>query len=143
MSIENVKLFYQAMGKDKTLQEKANAISQMHIEQKLDEAQANLIYQKELVPLANEAGYDFTLAELKEYVKESEKPGMREVSEEELAAVAGGGDYCACVIGGGGNLEGKTCACVIGGGGGSKSSGHWCLCPVYGEGYYDWSDAPF
>jgi hypothetical protein len=64
MSKENVKLFYEALGKDKALQQKANAISQKHSDQKLDEAQANLIYQKELVPLAREAGYDFTLAEL-------------------------------------------------------------------------------
>jgi predicted ribosomally synthesized peptide with nif11-like leader len=140
MSKENVKLFYQALAGDKALQEKFQVLNKTLPGNVSDQAQADLIYQKELLPLAKQAGFEFTLAELKEYASDAKKPVMRELSEEELAAVAGGN--CICIFGGGGNLSGVTCACVIGGGGGTKKSGHWCVCPVYGEGYMDWSDAP-
>jgi hypothetical protein len=67
MSKENIKLFYEALARDKSLQEKFKAVGQKYEGQKPGEAQTELIYQKELVPLAREAGYAFTLAELKEY----------------------------------------------------------------------------
>lgn len=130
MSKENVKLFYEALSKDAALQEKSKAIAKKHEGQKLEQAQLDRIYQQELIPLAKGAGYDFTLDELKEYAREIGKIGPREVSEEELAAVAGGADYCACAfygqgyggscqcaIGGYGDGSGGTCVCVIGGGG--------------------------
>jgi hypothetical protein len=132
MSKENVKKFYEELAKDKVLQAKSRAIGKKYEGQKLDEKQTELIYQKELMPLAREAGYDFTLAELKEYAGQSKKPAMREVSEEELACVAGGG--CGCVIGGGGNLDGAACACVFGGGGKNKWTGDVCMCPLAGAG---------
>jgi len=130
MSKENIKLFYEALAKDKALQEKVNVISQKYVEQKTGDIQAEEIYNKELVPLAKEAGYDFSLAEFKEYAEETKKPGMREVSEEELAGVAGGN--CVCFLGGGGTLFGNTCACVIGGGG--SGGGRTCVCVAAGAG---------
>jgi len=141
MSRDNIKLFYEALAKDKALQEKAKAIGKKYEGQKTDDDKVKEIYQQELVPLARQAGYEFTLAELKEYAQESQKPGMREVSEEELAGVAGGN--CACVLGGGGDLDGGKvdCVCGVGGGGGTKDSGSWCVCAVYGEGFTDWNTA--
>ena len=137
MSKENVKLFYEALAKDKALQEKSMAIGKKYEGQKLDEKRTQELYQKELVPLAKEAGYNFTLAELQTYAEETQKPAMREVSEEELAAVAGGAvcvcvvagwgelsgggqDECTCFAYGFGNYNGKAvCGCVAGGGGSS------------------------
>ena len=127
MSSENVKLFYEALGMDKALQEKSTAIGEKYAGQKLDEAQTNLIYQQELVPLAKEAGYDFTLAELQAYAEEAQKPGMREVSDDELATVAGG-KYCVCVLAGVGNSVGTD---------GSILAEGSCVCALYGNGNWD------
>ncbi len=127
MSKENVKRFYDAMAKDPALQQKSRAITQRHAGQKLDQAQLDVIFQQELIPVARGAGYDFTLEELKAYAKETGKIGPREVSEEELAAVAGGAS-CVCVIGGSG--ETLDCTCVgAGWGGGGK-----CVCVLGGGG---------
>ncbi len=127
MSKENVKRFYDALAKDPTLQTKTRAITQKHQGQKLDQAQLDMIYQQELIPLAKGAGYDFTLDELKTYARETGKIGPREVSEEELASVAGGAS-CVCVIGGSG--ESLDCTCVaVGWGGGGK-----CVCVAGGGG---------
>jgi predicted ribosomally synthesized peptide with nif11-like leader len=130
MSKENVKLFYEALARDKALQVKFAGLGKKYEGKKPDEAQTDLIYRNELVPMAKEAGYAFTLAELKEYAAAARKPAMREITEEELAGVAGGN--CACVVGGGGNLDGHKCACVVGGGG--KGGGTTCACVSYGEG---------
>ena len=90
MSKENVKLFYEALAKDRTLQDRFVAINQKYKGRDLDEDQMRLIFQKEMVPLGKKAGFDFTLAELQEYAREAEKPTLQELSEDELAAVAGG-----------------------------------------------------
>jgi predicted ribosomally synthesized peptide with nif11-like leader len=97
MSKENVKLFYEALARDKGLQERFDALNRKYGGQKLDEAQMEAIYQKELIPLAKEAGYNFTMGELKEYARMSQKPVTRELSEDELATVAGG--FCDAVKG--------------------------------------------
>jgi hypothetical protein len=132
MSKENVKLFYEALARDKALQEKFKAISKKYEGQKPDDAQTDLIYRKELLPLGREAGFNFTLAELKGYVAEAKAPVIRELSEEELTAVAGGNE-CTCVAGGGGGLHGYTCGCVIAGFGG-PSSDYICKCGFFGYG---------
>ena len=64
-----------------------------------------------MIPVAEEAGYAFTLEELKEIEK-----GMRpegEVDEDELESVAGGSNWGVCVLLGVGG--GSSCI-VIGGG---------------------------
>jgi len=135
MSKENVKLFYDALTKDKGLQEKAKAIGQKYAGQRPDKAQTELIYQKELVPLAREAGFDFTAAEIKEYAEETKQTAIRELSEEELTAVAGGSP-CACVLIGGGSFGSDGMIC----GGWGHISGtydgreYFCLCAVGGGG---------
>jgi predicted ribosomally synthesized peptide with nif11-like leader len=57
------------------------------------------------------------------------------VSDDELAAVAGGG-FCYCVMGGGGKAdEGeKTCACVLVGYGYYTDGRMRCDCGMYGSG---------
>jgi predicted ribosomally synthesized peptide with nif11-like leader len=132
MSKENVKLFYEAMAKDKSLQEKFKAISKRYEGQKPDVEQADLIYQKDLVPLAREAGFEFTLDELKGYAAEAKAPAIHELSEDELAAVAGGNE-CTCVAGGGGTLHDYRCGCVVAGFGGPGSD-YICKCGFFGYG---------
>ncbi len=133
MSKENVKLFYEALAKDPAMQEKSKAIAQRHQGQKLDPAQLDMIFQQELMPLAKGAGYDFTLDELKEYARETGKIGPREVSEEELAAVAGGAT-CACAIYGQGYGTDGDVTCVCPAAGGGKGPGYTCVCVIGGGG---------
>jgi hypothetical protein len=104
---ENVKLFCEALVKDKGLQEKFKAISKKYEGQKLEEAQVDRIYRNELLPLASEAGFKFTLAELKGYAAEAKKPAMHQLSEQELTAVAGGFSF-GVFFGGGENLNGPV-----------------------------------
>ena len=63
-----------------------------------------------------------------------------ELADDELDAVAGGGN-CLCVVGGGGsgNALNETCVCVVGGGGmySDKSTtqhGARCACAMAGDG---------
>ena len=115
MSKENVKLFYEELAKNEALQEKFKVIGKKYEGQTTDEVQMDLIYQNEILPIAKESGFEFTLAELKEYKQEVTQPQSGKVSDEELGAVAGGQHVdCACIIGGGGgNGLGEACACVL------------------------------
>jgi predicted ribosomally synthesized peptide with nif11-like leader len=80
MSKENVKLFYEALARDKALQARFDALNR----------KKGSNYRKELIPLAKAAGFDFTEAEIQEYARDAEKPAKHELTEDELAAVAGG-----------------------------------------------------
>ncbi len=62
-----------------------------------------------------------------------------ELSEDELAGVAGGADVCACVLAGGGpasDVRGglAPCGCVIGGSGEGVSIYARCVCVIGGGG---------
>lgn len=83
--------------------------------------------KRQVMTLAKEHGITLTEADF-------EKP-QGKVSDDELAAVAGG-NQCACLLGGGGKAsEGeKACACVIAGIG-KFTNGLWrCDCAGYGTG---------
>ena len=83
-----------------------------------------------LIALAKENGFELTEADFKRPVEE--------VNDDELDAVAGGGDVsCACAMGGGGTKDSndKTCACVLAGAGYSKSGRERCVCGFAGYGY--------
>jgi predicted ribosomally synthesized peptide with nif11-like leader len=112
MSKENVKLFYEALPENRSLQEKFKKANEKYAGQKIDKEAINLILQNELLPIAKEAGFDFTLDEFKEYAQENNQSAAGRLSDDELAAVAGG-----------------TGACVVGGGGEGG-----CLCAFYGQG---------
>ena len=129
MSVENIKRFYDALAKDEALQDKFKALVKKYEGQKPDEGQFDAIYEKDLLPFAKSAGYDFTLEELKGY-RDAVKPGTRQLSEEELAAVAGGGP-CVCVIIGYGSFSsGQQCGCV--GYGWGQDGSHTCFCTLGG-----------
>jgi len=131
VSVENIKRFYDALAKDEALRNMFKEIAKKYEGQKPDDEQADSICEKELIPFAKSAGYDFTLEELKEYSRDAAKPATRQLSEEELAAVAGG--TCVCVVSGYGNLgNGILCGCGIGGWG--QGEGQLCACFLGGGG---------
>lgn len=83
--------------------------------------------KEQVIALGKERGITLTEADF-------ESPKGK-VSDDELAAVAGGG-YCFCAIGGGGKSdEGeKTCACVALGYGYYTDGRIRCDCGLYGSG---------
>jgi predicted ribosomally synthesized peptide with nif11-like leader len=94
--------FYEALSKDEAMQERAKGLNAAV--ETTEEAVAEAV-----VAFAKGEGYAFTAGELKDYGKE--------LSDEELAAVAGGAS----------NI------CLIGGGGGGVSN---CLCVFFGHSTY-------
>ncbi len=130
MSVENIKRFYDALTEDEALQDKFKALVKKYEVQKPDEGQFDAIYEKDLLPFAKSAGYDFTLEELIQYRRDAVKPSTHPLSEEELAAVAGG--VCVCpIIGWGEFSSGQTCSCGLYGHG--QDGSHFCIC-VFGGG---------
>lgn len=109
--MQKVKEFYEALAKDKEMQERAQAMDGEKPENE-EEALAAV------VEFAKEEGYDFTAEELGEYM-ESRK--VEQLTDEELEQVAAGivvdGWGCFCLMGGGGKFPKGSCVCVVGGSG--------------------------
>ena len=107
MAKENIKAFFEALSKDESIQQALKAKELAYTGIKEDR---EAIVKEVLIPVAEEAGYVFTLEELKEFEK-----GMRpegELDENELEAVAGGvEDWGVCVLAG---LGWGTMCAVIG-----------------------------
>ncbi len=83
-----------------------------------------------LISLAKELGIILT--------EEDFKLEPRELDDDDMDAVTGGGDVsCACAMGGGGTKDSndKTCACVLAGAGYSKVGRERCVCGFAGYGY--------
>lgn len=83
-----------------------------------------------LIAIAKELGFELT--------KEDFENQVEELGDDDLDAVAGGGDVsCACAMGGGGTKDSndKTCACVLAGAGYSTSGRERCVCGFAGYGY--------
>ena len=99
MAKENVKKFYQKLANDKALQEKL-AKAQEGYEGDLNDRQT--IVETVFLPIAKEAGFDFTAEELK--AAERELVEEKGISEEELENVSGGWGFC-CLIGGGSDVS--------------------------------------
>jgi predicted ribosomally synthesized peptide with nif11-like leader len=133
MSTENIRLFYDALAKDEALQDKFKGLMKKYEGQKPDQQQGDAICEEECLPIAKEAGFDFTLEELAEYRHNAASTTARQLSEDELAVVAGGlcvcvavgygtlhnGDaLCSCVGWGAGSMYSQYCQCFLGGGGG-------------------------
>ena len=85
MAKENVKAFFEALSQNEALQQALKAKELAYTGIKEDR---EAIVNEVLIPVAEEAGYNFTLEELKEFEK-----GMRpagELDEDELESVSGG-----------------------------------------------------
>lgn len=112
MSRENVKRFYESLSRDSALQETFRAAGKRYAGKQPTEAEIDILCETEVIPAARAAGYEFTLAELKAYGLEAGKARTGELTDDELACVAGGAT-CGCVMIGGGTGEGAwTCMFV-------------------------------
>ena len=134
MSKENVRKFYEVLSKDADLQrrfrEKNELLSGKYRDGAPGDERLEGLFLKEILPVAREAGFEFSFQELQEYSADSKMTG--ELMDEELAAVAGGGDGCVCVLGGLGYVGNVMIACVVAGGAASK--GFFCVCFIGGGG---------
>lgn len=108
--MQKVKEFYEALAKDREMQERAQVMGDEKPASEDDALAAVLEF-------AGKEGYNFTAEALKEYL-ESQK--AVQLTDEELEQVAAGGispdGYgCFCLVGGGGKNVNGSCVCVIGG----------------------------
>ena len=112
MSIENVKKFYEAISQDKEIQQKFIDLNQKYQGQPMDEANGLKFTEQEFLPLAKQLGYEFSMDDLKTYNEEMKHKDMnRELSDEEMQAVAGGGtDICVLL---GCAADGVTGFCLV------------------------------
>ena len=111
---ENMKLFLEKVSADEELSRKISSIEDVNA----------------LIEMAKDMGITLTAEDFKK--------NPEELDDDELDAVAGGGDVsCACAMGGGGTKDSndKTCACVLAGAGYSKSGSERCVCGFAGYGY--------
>ena len=115
MAKENVKAFFEALSKDEALQQ---ALKEKEVAYTGMKENREAVVAEVLIPVANAAGYDFTLEELKEF--ESSMQAEGELAEDELEAIAGGVQvWGICVVAGFG--YGTTCfilgasLCVVAG----------------------------
>lgn len=93
---ESIRKFYDALSKDKTMKSRAETMYTKHRDTKQGENEVAAV----IVAFAKSEGFEFTMAELAEYTKAQSK----ELRDEELETVAGGGwdhpydgfcpDYC-------------------------------------------------
>ena len=107
MAKENVKAFFEALTQEETLQQALKAKELAYTGVKEDR---EAVVKEVLIPVAKEAGYAFTLEEMKAFEKGMYPEG--ELGEDELESVAGGLTWGICVMFGigGGDM------CYVGGG---------------------------
>ena len=92
MSVENVKKFYEMLSQDEAMKQKFVELSKEYQGQQMDEAKTVSLLAKEALSLATQMGYSFTMDDLLTYGEEMQQADMnRELSEEEMTAVTGGG----------------------------------------------------
>ena len=136
MAVEDVRRFYARLAEDKALMEEVAKAGERLKEQfqfktKEDFEARGLAETYALIePIAREAGYSFTLADIESFGSSQD----RDLSESELEAVSGGG-VCVCILAGGGTppediylpcacvfsgIGGARCACILGGGGAAE-----------------------
>ncbi len=97
MSVENVKKFYEAVTRDEALKQKFVELSQKYQCQPMDEAKFLSLAGQELLPIAKQSGYEFTLDDLHAFGEKQNAVHMNcELSDEELQAVVGGTTEARC-----------------------------------------------
>lgn len=101
MASENVKKFYEEISKNQELKEKfLDAQKNYSVEGKTE----NEIFEDIVLPIAKEAGYEFTMSEYRGVQRDL--MAEKGISEEELENVSGGA--LCCLIGTGGREAGMT-----------------------------------
>ena len=99
MSVENVKMFYEAVSQDEALKQKFAQLAQKYQGQPMDEVRALSLMEQEVLPLAAQLGYSFTIDDVKSYelAMQQAKNGC-EMSDAEMEAVTGGGWIRFCTF---------------------------------------------
>lgn len=92
MSVENVRKFYETVARNEALKQKFVELSQKYQGQQMDEAEAMLLLEQEVLPIARQMGYSFSIDDLKAYSEEKKQAGVNRVlSDSELEAISGAG----------------------------------------------------
>jgi predicted ribosomally synthesized peptide with nif11-like leader len=78
--------------------------------------------RKSVLAVAEKFGYDLKMEDF--------AIDNKELSEDELEAVAGGKGGCGCLFLGGGGGGGSVCVCILGGG--STMGDRSCICDIGG-----------
>ena len=126
-----VKKFIKKINSDQALKAKFQAL----VQEDQKEIDRDAFITEKVLPLAKEAGYDLTAEDFK-----TDDPASGEISDAELAAVAGGGGCGCSVAGGGGGTDADDsntygCACVMyGQGGDGRIEDFNCICALGGVG---------
>ena len=103
MAKENVRKFYEEISKNKELQKKLMEVQKNYSGNKEDR---DTVVKECVIPIAKEAGYDFTAEEV--LAVEKENALQHNISEEELENVSGGWSACLSI----GAVDGKS-ACLV------------------------------
>ena len=123
---EKVTKFYEAISADDALQEELVAVTEGIDLEGVSEEEARAAIAEAIAAFAAEHDLDLTAADI--LAADAEAAAEGELTEAELAAVAGGAK-CACFIIG----ALKGCGCVLGGASGKDSSqdggGFFCFAP--------------
>ncbi len=129
MSVENVKKFYEELSQDGSLKQKFVELSRKYQGQPMDEAKAMSLMEQELLPMAKQMGYSFTIDDLKAFGEEMKQENInRELSDAELAAVAGSdGTQLVCAFIGVGDGAGASGFCLLVGYGGYNRQSVLCI----------------
>ena len=134
---DQAKEFIKKVNSDQALYEKFKAL----VPEDQNGIDREAFIAEKILPFAKKAGYDLTAEDFKK-----DAPTSGEISDSELAAVAGG-DCCCVVAGGGGGVDmyddnSYTCACVVyGQGGDGRANDANCFCPAgagAGADYEQW-----
>lgn len=122
MTMENVDKFYNALASDPSLKEQFIHAAQNHSFDQMDQAAAAAVAEQFVVKYAAQAGYDFTVEDLRNYGSAvGSQSAQTHLSDDELDQVTGGGLTLVCVVLGFGNAT-----CIIGGVLGTKHGAVGC-----------------
>ena len=105
MAKENVRKFYEEVSKNKELQKKIIEVQKNYSGNKEDR---DTVVKECVIPIAKEAGYDFTAKEV--LAVEKENALQQNISEEELENVSGGWSGCLSI----GAVDGWSMCFIIG-----------------------------
>lgn len=128
MSTENVQKFYEAVASDEGLRLKLTELSQSHGKEEMNASKVESLLEKEILPLAAQMGWEFSLADLQRYAEELQPSQLQEdLSEDELAAVSGGKGICLLI--GDNYHDGNPgdCGCIVVGHGDSSNEKGLCI----------------